>query len=31
VAAVAWRTGATIVTRNARDFEAYGVPVLAYG
>lgn len=31
VAAVAWRLGATIVTRNARDFEAYGVPVLAYG
>ncbi len=31
VAAVAWRTGATIVTRNARDFEAYEVPVLAYG
>jgi predicted nucleic acid-binding protein len=31
VAAVAWRMGATIVTRNARDFEAYGVPVLAYG
>lgn len=31
IAAVAWRMGATIVTRNARDFEAYGVPVLAYG
>jgi predicted nucleic acid-binding protein len=31
VAAVAWRTGSTIVTRDARDFEAYGVPVLAYG
>ena len=31
VAAVAWRTGSTIVTRNARDFEAYGVPVLGYG
>lgn len=31
IAAVAWRMGATVVTRNARDFEAYGVPVLAYG
>lgn len=31
VAAVAWRLGATVVTRNARDFEPYGVPVLAYG
>lgn len=31
IAAAAWRLGATIVTRNARDFEAYGVPVLAYG
>jgi len=31
VAAVAWRMDATIVTRNARDFEAYGVPVLGYG
>ncbi len=31
IAAVAWRMGATIVTRNARDFAAYGVPVLAYG
>ena len=31
VAAVAWRTGSTIVTRNARDFEAYGVPILGYG
>jgi predicted nucleic acid-binding protein len=31
VAAVAWRMDATIVTRNARDFEAYGVPVVGYG
>jgi predicted nucleic acid-binding protein len=31
IAAVAWRMDATIVTRNARDFEAYGVPVLGYG
>lgn len=31
VAAVAWRLGATVVTRNARDFEPYGVPVLGYG
>lgn len=31
IAAVAWRMGATIVTRNARDFEPYEVPVLAYG
>jgi predicted nucleic acid-binding protein len=31
VAGLAWRLGATIVTRNPRDFEAYGVPVLGYG
>ena len=31
IAGLAWRLGATIVTRNARDFEAYGVPVLDYG
>lgn len=31
IAGVAWRLGATIVTRNPRDFEAYGVPVLGYG
>ena len=31
IAGLAWRLGATIVTRNARDFEAYGVPILAYG
>ena len=31
IASLAWRMGATVVTRNARDFEAYGVPVLGYG
>jgi predicted nucleic acid-binding protein len=31
IAATAWRLGATIVTRNAADFEAFGVPVLSYG
>lgn len=31
IAGLAWRLGATIVTRNSRDFEAYGVPVLGYG
>jgi predicted nucleic acid-binding protein len=31
VASVAWQLGATIVTRNARDFEPFGLPVLAYG
>ncbi len=31
VAGVAWDLGATVVTRNPRDFEAQGVPVLAYG
>ncbi len=31
IAAVAWDSGATVVTRNPRDFEAQGVPVLAYG
>ena len=31
IAGVAWRLGATIVTRNARDFEPYGVSVLDYG
>ncbi len=30
IAGLAWRLGATIVTRNLRDFEAYGVPVLGY-
>ena len=31
VAGVAWSLEATIVTRNPRDFEGHGVPVLAYG
>ncbi|MBA3959256.1 MAG: PIN domain-containing protein [Chloroflexi bacterium] len=31
IAASAWRLGATVVTRNARDFEAFGIPVLGYG
>jgi predicted nucleic acid-binding protein len=31
IAGVAWSLGATIVTRNPRDFEGLGVPVLAYG
>lgn len=31
IAAVAWRMDATVVTRNAADFERFGVPVLAYG
>lgn len=31
IAALAWRLGATVVTRNARDFERFGVPVLGYG
>jgi predicted nucleic acid-binding protein len=31
IAAVAASLGATVVTRNPKDFEAYGVPVLAYG
>ncbi len=31
IAALAWRLGATVVTRNARDFEPFGVPVLGYG
>lgn len=31
IAALAHSLGATIVTRNARDFEAFDVPVLAYG
>jgi predicted nucleic acid-binding protein len=31
IAAVAWSLGATIVTRNPRDFEGQGVPVLPYG
>jgi predicted nucleic acid-binding protein len=31
VAGVAWSLGATIVTRNPRDFEGLGVTVLGYG
>lgn len=31
IAAVAWRLGATVVTRNGRDFAAFDVPVLDYG
>ena len=30
IAATAWRLGATVVTRNAADFERFGVPVLEY-
>jgi predicted nucleic acid-binding protein len=30
IAAAAWRLGATIVTRNAADFEPFGVPVRSY-
>lgn len=30
IAASAWSLGATIVTRNPRDFERQGVPVLRY-
>jgi predicted nucleic acid-binding protein len=30
IAATAWSLGATVVTRNPRDFEVQGVPVLAY-
>lgn len=30
VAALAHSVGATVVTRNAKDFEALGVPVLGY-
>lgn len=31
IGGVAWSLGATVVTRNPRDFEIQGVPVLAYG
>jgi predicted nucleic acid-binding protein len=31
VAALAHRLGATVVTRNAKDFEPFDVPVLGYG
>src|SRR5687768_1034569 len=30
IGGVAWSVGATVVTRNPRDFEVQGVPVLAY-
>jgi predicted nucleic acid-binding protein len=30
IAGLAWRLGATVVTRNARDFAAYGVLILDY-
>jgi predicted nucleic acid-binding protein len=31
IAGLAWRLGATVVTRNAKDFEAFEIPVLGYG
>jgi predicted nucleic acid-binding protein len=31
IAGVAWHLDATVVTRNPRDFDDAGVPVLAYG
>lgn len=31
IAALAHSLGATVVTRNAKDFEALGVPVIGYG
>jgi predicted nucleic acid-binding protein len=31
IAAVALTLGATVVTRNGKDFAAFGVPVLTYG
>ena len=31
IAALAWRTEATVVTRNSKDFEPFGIPVFAYG
>lgn len=31
IAALAWRLGATVVTRNPRDFDPYGIQVLGYG
>ncbi len=30
IAGLAWRLGATVVTRNARDFEPLGISVLGY-
>lgn len=31
IAALAWRLGAAVVTRNAADFSPYGIEVLTYG
>lgn len=31
IGGVAWSLGATVVTRNARDFERQGAPVVVYG
>ena len=31
IAAAAWSLSATLVTRNPRDFERLGIPVLRYG
>lgn len=31
IAAMAWRIDATVVSRNAADFEPFDVPVLGYG
>lgn len=31
IGAAAWRTDATLVTRNPRDFERMGIPILRYG
>lgn len=31
IAALAWRMDATVVTRDARDFEAFPIRVLGYG
>ncbi len=31
IGGIAWSLEATVVTRNPRDFERQGVPVLAYG
>jgi len=31
IVAVAWRIDATVVTRNPKDFEPFGVKVLVYG
>ncbi len=30
IAGLGWQLGATVVTRNARDFESFGLPVLGY-